>query len=110
MNRATPAGRLALAGMLAFLGSCQFRVKPHSSDEARVWAREYGGAPAGYAAILASTDCAELRDEFDRIEGEIGVEVPGSAGRRATVGFMTATRTRMIELGCSDVPARVPAA
>ena len=98
----------ALLGAMLLVGACQNTSVPHSSDDAWRWAEEYGGAPAGYATILASEDCDALAADFHQDAAATGADVPGSAADRATVGFMTARRARMVELACSDIPPEVP--
>jgi len=70
---------------------------PQTADD---YASQYGGNVDVYAQILASNDCAWLQGQFDNAYATSQANAPGTVHHKRATGFMTASNTRMEEIGC----------
>lgn len=62
---------------------------------------EFGGDVDIYVRILGTTDCTELRREFERADESIRLQEPGTPEYRASIGYRTAAENRMKEVECN---------
>ena len=90
--------------------ACEFAEDLGDDDEeeeqrtADYYMEVFGGSVDVYNRILALSDCAELKSEFDQAEEDAKLQEPGTEQYGWAIGYMAAADDRMEYLECDEDP------